>query len=125
MKTKSLEIRWKHLDVDGNTCDRCGDTGTAQRRLVKKLKTCCGTGLRVKLHEVRLSGRRIRESKAITFNGRPIEELLPGTTAGESHCGSCSRLVNARVSCRTIKSPGKEHETLSLSPLWRGIVKCH
>lgn len=24
---KTLEIEWRHLDVQGETCDRCYDTG--------------------------------------------------------------------------------------------------
>jgi hypothetical protein len=122
MKTKSLEIQWKHLDIDGKTCDRCGDTGTALQRLIKKLQTCCGDRLRIKFREVRLTGRRIRESNAVTFNGIRIEDLLPGASSSENHCGSCSRLVKARVSCRTIKTPQKQHDSLSFSLLWQAAM---
>jgi hypothetical protein len=123
MKTQTLTIEWKHLDKGGKTCERCGDTGRALRDLVKRLKSCCGPRrLIVRFREIRLTGKRIRESNAVKFNGTPIEKLLPGARAGESHCGSCSQLIGGSVSCRTVQSGGKSLEGLSLLVLWRAAT---
>ena len=35
---QSLDIEWKHLDVGGETCDRCSETIQGIRNIVKELK---------------------------------------------------------------------------------------
>ena len=35
---KTLKIEWKHLDVEGETCARCYDTGKNITNEVKRLK---------------------------------------------------------------------------------------
>lgn len=34
---KKLKIEWRHLDVEGETCDRCYDTGDNLEREVRRL----------------------------------------------------------------------------------------
>lgn len=34
---KKLIIEWKHLDIDGDTCDRCYDTGENLTNEIKRL----------------------------------------------------------------------------------------
>lgn len=34
---KSLQLEWKHLDVNGQTCRRCADTGEAVLEVVADL----------------------------------------------------------------------------------------
>lgn len=123
MKTNTLTIEWKHLDKNGKTCDRCGDTGEALRDLVKRLRACCAPGkLKVRFREIKLTGRRIRESNAVKFNGTPIENLLPKAKTGESHCASCSEMVGGSVSCRTVESGGRSLASLPISVLWRAAM---
>src|SRR5690242_14586288 len=97
---KKLRIEWRHLDKGGQTCSRCADTGLALRRVVRGLQsTLKSEGVAVEFHERKLSGRQIRNSNLILFNGRPTEDLLPDTEASTNRCSSCSRLVKRKVSC--------------------------
>ena len=38
---KELEIEWKHLDVDGKTCDRCAGTGDEIHQFINRLHEEC------------------------------------------------------------------------------------
>jgi len=123
MEPKTLTIEWKHLDKDGKTCDRCGDTGESLRDLVNRLKACCTRDtLKVRFREIKLTGKHIRESNAVKFNGTPIENLLPKARTRESHCASCSEMVGGSVSCRTVESAGKSLASLPLSVLWKAAM---
>ncbi|MFZ0240832.1 MAG: DUF2703 domain-containing protein [Desulfobacterales bacterium] len=70
---KRLEIEWRHLDKDGNTCDRCSNTGetvcTAYADLVKELEP---KGWEVALKETLVTDQEIPKSNSIYFNGVAI-----------------------------------------------------
>ena len=111
---KTLEIEWRHLDKEGNTCIRCSDTGEALHKVVAELaQECRPCGWDIKFRETKLTEKEISESNIILLNGKPIEKILPNAVAGESHCQSCCELTgNSSTSCRTIESDGKAYESI-------------
>ena len=108
-----LEIEWRHLDVDGKTCDRCADTGTAVRAACEGLaRELAPKGWIVGFTETRLTENEISDSNAILVNGIPMEELLPHGRRSESCCPSCREMLGAPVMCRTIEHRGRTHEAI-------------
>lgn len=121
----TLEIEWKHLDKEGNTCVRCSDTGEALYDVVSRLaKECKPYGWEIKLKETKLTEREITESNIILFNGKAIEDLLPEAKAAESHCESCCELTgNESTSCRTVEYGGISYEGIPSSVIRQAVCK--
>ncbi len=113
---KILEIEWRHLDKEGNTCIRCSDTGEALHRVVTELTEECRPCVwDIKFKETKLTEKEISQSNIILFNGKPIEHILPNAVASESHCQSCCKLTgNSSTNCRTIELDGSSHESIPL-----------
>ena len=110
---KTLTIEWKHLDREGRTCDRCGDTGTSLRHAVRRLRRCMEPrGIAVRLVETRLPAARLEESNMILFNNVPLEGILNDARVSDSDCPSCGELLGAPTRCRTIERDGKTHEAI-------------
>lgn len=109
---KTLKIEWKHLDVAGETCDRCYDTGENLAQEVKRLKRALQPkGIEVEYTETKLDGTQIPQSNVILFNGVPIEEILD-IKVSENFCGSCTDLLGTDTYCRTITFEGNEYEDI-------------
>lgn len=99
-----LNIEWRHLVEDGNTCERCDSTGQALKQVVASLsEKCRAGGWEINLTDTALGSDAIAESNSILLNGTPIEEILPGAAVGESHCESCCEILGSRTNCRTIE----------------------
>ncbi len=110
---KLIEIEWMHLDVSGETCVRCADTGDAVQRAIEELNRECGdAGIRVRLKETRLDAGRIDESNRILVNGRPIEAILPEMELSASDCSSCGELIGEATQCRSLVVDGQEYEAV-------------
>ncbi|MCW8329246.1 DUF2703 domain-containing protein [Photobacterium sp. SDRW27] len=119
---KTLEIEWKHLDMEGKTCSRCSSTGKALQEAIGKLmEECKSMGWKIKFKETKLTSKNTSESNLILFNGKPIEELLPAARASESHCESCSELTGKSTSCRIIEFGGNTYGGIPAS-LIRQVV---
>jgi hypothetical protein len=74
---KKLIVEWKHLDVEGETCERCYDTGENLTQEVKRLnRTLQPQGIEVEMTETRLDDTEIPQSNIIIFNGVSIEDIL-------------------------------------------------
>lgn len=74
---KTLNIEWRHLDVDGETCDRCYDTGETIQEEVERLnRKLESQGVRVTWTDTKLGGSALTQSNTILFNGASLEELL-------------------------------------------------
>jgi len=90
---KTLRIEWQHIEKDGKTCKRCGDTGQTlvqvMNELTEELKP---QGIRVRLQETKLSKDDVSESNRLFFNGTAFEDLLPDVTVSENPCSSCGDL---------------------------------
>lgn len=110
---KTVTVEWRHLEKEGETCDRCDATGQDVRKLVQRLqKECRSKGVEILFLETKLSETEIEQSNLILINNRPIETLLPLTTVSESPCCSCGELTGKEESCRTIIRHGRVHEAV-------------
>lgn len=119
----TLVIEWKHLDVDGETCDRCSDTGDTLIKEIKILnETMNEKGIEIILKETKLEDADIEHSNEILFNGVPIEEILSIKVA-DNYCESCSTLVNADTYCRTIIYNGNEYEDIPAKAIHHAAYK--
>lgn len=109
---KTLEIEWRRLVEGGETCPRCGETGTEVRKAVELLgRALEPLGIGVALEEVEISleefKRRPLESNRITLGGRTLEDWL-GAATGQSPC--CD--VCGPNDCRTVTVDGRTYETV-------------
>ena len=114
---KTIEIEWKHLDKEGNTCIRCSETGEALQEVIEKLaEDCKPCGWEIKFKETKLTVKEISESNVILFNGKAIETVLPEAGVSESHCESCCEFTgNSSTSCRTVEFGGNSYEGIPAS----------
>ncbi len=113
---QTLTIEWRHLEVEGETCDRCDSTGHEVRAIVSELnRECFAAGVIVTLQETLLAEQDIAQSNQILINGKPVENLLAGVSASSSSCSSCSELTGKEQSCRTLITRGAHHETVPRS----------
>ena len=108
----TLDIEWRHLVADGNTCERCDDTGAALRRVLADLTAeLQGRGVTVQFRELALGPAELAESNLIRFNGRAIEDWLGGRVT-ETHCASCCDMVGETVCCRAVELDGRLYEAI-------------
>jgi len=120
---KNLLIEWRHLDVDGETCDRCYDTGENLASEVKRLNRALNPqGIEVKYIEKKLNEGQIPESNVILFNNVPLEEIL-NIEVSQNYCGSCSDLLGKTTYCRTIKFEGNEYEDIPAKAIRQAAYK--
>ena len=110
---QTVVVEWKHLDKDGQTCDRCEETGTGIDAMVQELAVACkGKGVEVVFKETLLTADQIDQSNLILINGKPVEDILPDAKVSESCCCSCGDLTGKDEVCRTIIRFGVEYEAI-------------
>ena len=111
MKTHLIE--WKHLDRNGRTCDRCNETGTNLRAVIRKLNASFRSRrVRFRLKETLLKPDRVAESNSIIIDGQPLETILPATRVTTTECGSCGELLGQPTDCRAVTKDGNTHGTI-------------
>ncbi len=120
---KTLKIEWKHLDVEGETCNRCYDTGENLAQEVKRLKRALQPqGIEVELIEIKLDDNQIPQSNTILFNGVPIEDIL-NIEVSENYCDSCTNLLGTNTYCRTVMFEGNEYEDIPAKAIRQAALK--
>lgn len=120
---KTLLIEWRHLDVEGETCDRCYDTGSNLEQEVKRLNRALQPkGITVEWTEVKLDDTQIPQSNTIFFNGAAIEEILD-IKVDENYCQSCTNLLGKKTYCRTITFEGEEYEDIPAKAIRKAAYK--
>ncbi|EGY23869.1 MOSC containing domain protein, partial [Desulfovibrio sp. A2] len=68
----TLVVEWRHLDVQGQTCDRCRDTGAELRDAIKALSAeFAGDGVRIEYRETRLAPSTSPRPTAFSWTGCP------------------------------------------------------
>lgn len=109
---KKLEIEWKHIEAEGDTCIRCADTGEALDVVVEQLANeCRESGWEITFQETIIDIGNISDSNLILLNGHPIESILPGAKSSESHCESCCEFTGDQLTCcRTLDIGGISYE---------------
>lgn len=120
---KMLKIEWRHLDVGGETCNRCYDTGENLAQEVKRLKRALQPqGIEVELTETKLDDSQIPQSNTILFNGVPIEDIL-NIEVSENYCDSCTSLLEKETYCRTVTYEGNEYEEIPAKAIRQAALK--
>jgi len=120
---KTLKIEWRHLDVEGETCDRCYDTGENLANEIKRLKRALQPqGIVVEYAETKLDDAEIPQSNTILFNGIPIEDILD-IEVSKNFCDSCTALLGAETFCRTVIFEGNEYEVIPAKAIRQAAYK--
>lgn len=120
---KTLKIEWKHLDVEGETCNRCYDTGENLNQEVKRLNRALQPqGIEVEWFETKLDDTKIPQSNTILFNGVPIEDIL-NIEVSQNYCDSCTALLGNETYCRTIRYEGEEYEDIPAKAIRQAALK--
>lgn len=120
---KKLIIEWKHLDVAGETCDRCYDTGENLTQEVKRLNRALQSrDISVELIETKLDDTKIPESNVILFNGVPMEKIIDIKIAN-NYCESCTALLGTETYCRTVIFEGNEYEDVPAKAIRQAAYK--
>jgi hypothetical protein len=121
---KTVTIEWKHLDQEGETCERCATTGKGIVELVRQLQAeCAPKGVEIRFAETTLTAAEIGQSNLILINGAPLEMLLPQACAASSPCCSCGELTGKEESCRTIVWQGETHEAIPPALIRQAICR--
>ncbi len=111
--TRTVVVLTEYLTVDGDTCDRCGDTRDAARRAVSDAAGLLdAAGVEIELLERELGAERLGDSNRVLVNGRPAEEWLGGS-ASLSDCPSCAELIGEPACCREVEVGGVRTEAVS------------
>lgn len=119
----ALVIEWKHLDTEGETCDRCYDTGETLRAEIKRLQRKLDPkGIVIQLIETGLDETKINESNQILMNGKLIEEIIE-LEVRDNYCASCSDLIGKETTCRAIIFDGEEYEDIPAKAIRRAAMK--
>lgn len=120
---KTLKIEWRHLDVQGETCDRCYDTGENLANEVKRLKRALEPkGVEVVLTETKLDDSKVPQSNMILFNDVAIEDILD-IKVSKNHCESCTALLGKDTYCRTVVFDGNEYEDIPAKAIRQAAYK--
>jgi len=119
----TLKIEWRHLDVAGETCNRCYDTGENLTQEVKRLSRAFQPlGIEVVLSETKLDDTQIPQSNTILFNSVPIEDIL-NIKVSENYCDSCTSLLGKETYCRTVIYEGNEYEEIPAKAIRQAAYK--
>lgn len=120
---KTLVIEWKHLDVEGETCDRCYDTGENLANEVKRLNRALKPrDVEVKWIETKLGADAIPESNSLLFDGIAIEDIIEIEVL-ENFCESCSALMGSDTYCRAVKFEGELYEDIPAKAIRKAAYK--
>jgi len=123
MNMKTLKIEWRHLDVGGETCERCYDTGENLANEVKRLKrTLEPQGIAIELTETKLDDSQIPQSNTVLFNGVPIEDILD-IEVSENYCESCTELLGKETYCRAVKFEGNDYDDIPAKAIRQAAYK--
>lgn len=117
---KKLTIEWRHLDVDGETCARCYDTGETIAAELRRLNRALNQkGIEVAAVETKLGKDQVAQSNEVLFNGIPIEKLID-LTVSYTVCESCSDLLcEEGTECRAVRFEGEEYDDIPAKAIRR------
>lgn len=117
-----IVVEFDYLTVDGDTCERCGDTRDAVHAAVSDARSALPSSVAVIDYlERELSPGRIEDSNRVLVNGRPAEEWLGGVSV-MSDCPSCGELVGKPVCCREVEVDGVRTEAVGRDVVFDAIM---
>lgn len=112
------------MDINGNTCNRCSNTGQELKKVIGQLnRECNGKKIKVEFNEIKLTEKEITESNEVLINGVKIEDILPKAQASESHCPSCCKFTGKETNCRVIEINDVFYETISANLIRKAVCK--
>ncbi len=121
---RELRIEWRHLESEGATCERCGDTGAALGEVLHGLREeLLAKGVEVRFTETKFGPDRIGESNLILLDDVPLEQWLSGSTASENACRSCTEILGTETCCRTVEIDGVTHEAVPAELIRQAVRK--
>lgn len=122
--TAIIPIEWKHYDKEGNTCNRCADTGTAIRQAIREIaEDLKARDAVISLSETLLPASEIQTSNTVLINDIPLEDLLDNTATTETKCASCCSLIGSDVNCRALDRNGTVMEAIPVELIKRAVLK--
>ncbi|HEY3362161.1 MAG TPA: DUF2703 domain-containing protein [Methanosarcina sp.] len=118
---KNLTIEWRHLDIGGETCERCSGTyGNILEAITSLEQSGELEGIQVEIIDNALKEDRIKESNLVLINDIPIERLL-GAGVQYTECSSCGDLTGNTTCCRAVTLEGTTEETLPMEMIRAAI----
>lgn len=115
-------VELEYLVVDGETCDRCGDTREGVRTAVEDARRLLAReAVTLELVERELAPENLADSNRVLVNGRPAEEWLGGASV-MSDCPSCGDLVGEPACCREIEVGGVRTEAVGRDVVFDAIM---
>lgn len=112
-EARTVVVEWRHLDVQGQTCDRCRDTEAELLDAIVALSAeFAGSDVCIEYRETRLGPFDIAASNGIFVDGVPIERLLLGASVTLTCCDSCGELLGTATDCRALELEGTLYEIL-------------
>jgi hypothetical protein len=119
----TLKIEWKHLNVDGETCDRCYDTCENLYHEVKRLnKVLVPKNITIELIDTKLSAQDVVQSNTLLINDVPIENIID-VKVSTNYCESCSTIIGKDSYCRTVIFDGNEYEDIPAKAIRQAVYK--
>lgn len=120
---RTVTIEWRHLDVKGDTCERCFETGETLKAEVTRLNQALKSyAVHVEWFETKLDAANIEQSNMILINGRSIETIIQ-VKVEENYCGSCTDLVGGTSYCRSIVYCGKSYDDVPAFAIRDAVYK--
>lgn len=120
---RQLVVEWRHLEVGGETCVRCADTGRTLEAVISDLQLpLAQEGIEITYRERTLTPDKIADSNTVFINGVPLEQIVPGVSASKNECPSCSSLTGQPSCCRTVSFGGLTYEGIPESLLRQAIM---
>jgi hypothetical protein len=117
-----LTIEWRHLEVGGETCNRCAGTyGNIMEAITSLEKDHRLEGISIEVIDTPLAQDRIGESNLILINSIPLEQLADAGV-WYTECASCSDLTGNATCCRAVSRGGATHETLPVEMIRDAIL---
>ena len=115
-------VELEYLVVDGETCDRCGDTREGVRAAVADARAVLpGSAVTLELVERELDPTHLADSNRVLVNGHPAEEWLGGHST-ISDCPSCAELIDGFACCREIEVGGVRTEAIGRDVVFDAIM---
>ena len=119
----TLKIEWRHLEVDGETCDRCYDTGENLYHEVKRLnKVLVPKNIIIELIDTKMSAQDVGQSNTLLINDVPIENIID-VKVSTDYCESCSSIIGKDSYCRTVIFDGNEYEDIPAKAIRQAVYK--
>lgn len=115
-------VELEYLVVDGETCDRCGDTRVGVRTAVDDARRLLAReAVTLELVERELAPEDLADSNRVIVNGRAAEEWLGGVSV-MSDCPSCAEIVGEPSCCREIEIGGVRTEAVGHDVVFDAIM---